>query len=355
MAREQKTYTALEAKFEAQKLAFAPFYFQAVVCMRDLGVLDTVFKYRKGINIADIAQQTGISIYGIKVLVEAGLCIEVFSEVEGDRYKLTKIGRFLRNDEMTKVNINFTNDVCYHGLANLKESIVNGKPEGLKVFGNWPTIYEGLAELPEKVKQSWFEFDHFYSDEVFENALKIVFQEPVKNMFDIGGNTGKWAKAACTYNKEVELRLLDLPGQLNVAKNAIAAEDYAARVHYHEINLLDESQKIPKGADAVWMSQFLDCFSMVEIISILKRVCEAVDKNAFVYILEPFYNNQTFAASEYCLVGTSLYFTAMANGNSKMYHKEVMLQMALEAGLELVEQYELIGGTYHTLLKLRKK
>ncbi len=36
----------------------------------------------------------------------------------------------------------------------LEDSIKKEKPEGLKVFGNWPTIYHGLSELPDQVKKN---------------------------------------------------------------------------------------------------------------------------------------------------------------------------------------------------------
>ncbi len=355
MARPRKHYTALEAKYEAQKIAFAPFYFQAMICLRELGILDIIAKHRKGISQEDIAKKTGVSLYGVKVLVEAGIVNEALYEEEDGTITLSSIGRLLRIDEMTKVNMYFTKDVCYQGLDFLKESIINGKPEGLKVFGEWPTIYEGLSQLPEKAKKSWFEFDHFYSDEVFPYALEIIFKEDVEYMYDIGGNTGKWAMSCCEFNEQVKVKMLDLPGQLNVAKKTIGQKSYADRVSYHEINLLDAAQAIPPGASAVWMSQFLDCFHNDEIISILQRVYDAVDKNAFVYILEPFWNNQRFPASEHCLVGTSLYFTCMANGNSKMYAKEVMIKMANQVGFDLVEEHELLGDSYHTLLKLRAR
>lgn len=349
-----KHLSALDAKFEAQKLAFAPFYFQAMISIKELGILDIIAQTRKGLLIEEIVEKTGLSLYGIKVLVEAGLCMDILEQTEEGRYLLTTVGSFVRSDRMTEVNMNFANDVCYAGLANLTESIVSGKPEGLKVFGNWPTVYQGLSQLPEKVKKSWFEFDHFYSDDAFPTALELVFREPPKNLFDIGGNTGKWAKACCNYNQDVHIKMLDLPGQLNVAKENMSKELFNDRVSYYEIDLLDDNQAIPKGADAVWMSQFLDCFGDNEILSILKRVYDAVDEKAFVYILEPFWNNQRFPASAFCLVGTSLYFTCIANGNSKMYHAEEMKKMSVDTGFEVVDTFELIGDSYHTLLKLKK-
>ena len=48
------------------------------------------------------------------------------------------------------------------------------KAEGLKVFGNWETIYPALSTLPEEVKNSWFEFDHLYSDSGFPKEIKIL-------------------------------------------------------------------------------------------------------------------------------------------------------------------------------------
>ena len=51
-----------------------------------------------------------------------------------------------------------------------------GRPAGLKWLGDWPTIYEGLSTLPKQVQDSWFGFDHFYSDSSFPAALEIVFK-----------------------------------------------------------------------------------------------------------------------------------------------------------------------------------
>lgn len=49
--------------------------------------------------------------------------------------------------------MNFTQDVNYIAMNHLEESIINGKPEGLKKLVNWDTVYLGLSELPEKIKK----------------------------------------------------------------------------------------------------------------------------------------------------------------------------------------------------------
>ena len=352
--RKNDKMNVVDAKFEAQKLAFSPIYFQTAVALIELGILDYIYKNRRGVKIADIAKATDISEYGIKVLLEAAQNIDLVEYLAPDTVKLSKLGFFVLHDEMTKVNINFVNDVCYSGAKSLVESIKNGKPEGLKVFGDWMTVYEGLSQLPEKVKKSWFEFDHYYSDVAFPFALEIVWEEKPKYIFDIGGNTGKWAMACCNYDAAVKVKILDLPGQLNVARKNVVENKLDDRIDFHKINLLDASQEIPKGADAIWMSQFLDCFSEEEIVIILKNVCQASDENTCIYIMETFIDNQDFPAAQHCLTGTSLYFTTIANGNSKMYSTSAMYKLVKASGLEVVKEFPLIGDNFHTILKCKR-
>ena len=69
----------------------------------------------------------------------------------------------------------------------MEETLREGRPAGLEVFGQWPTIYEGLSQLPREAQKKWFAFDHHYSDNSFQEALEIVFSFPVKKLLDVGG------------------------------------------------------------------------------------------------------------------------------------------------------------------------
>ncbi len=344
---------ALEAIYEAQRLAFGPIYFQAILSLKKLGILELVSKHRKGIQIAEICKQLNYSDYGVRVLLEAAESANVVEFLDKETVTLTMTGVFINMDKMTEVNFNFVEDICYRGAQYTKESILEGKPAGLKTLGNWDTVYQGLSELNPEQKKSWFEFDHFYSDNAFPAALEIVFKDHPKYIFDIGGNTGKWSFACCNHDPQVNVKILDLPVQIKVAKANAVQQGLSNRIDYHPINLLDESMKIPKGADAVWMSQFLDCFSESEIVAILKNVAQAADSHTNIFILETFIDNQKFPAAKYCLTATSLYFTFIANGNSKMYSEGVMTDLVNKAGLKVIETFPLIGDSYHTILKCK--
>lgn len=356
---------AVDAKFEAQKIAFAPMCYQAVRTMLELGMMQAINDAGEaGITRKELAEKAKISEYGAGVLCEMALGMNVIklsqdSEAgyaDKEKFVIGKIGWMLLEDDLTKVNFWFTNDICYEGAWKLKESIINGKPEGLKVFGDqWTTVYEALSTLPDKPKKSWFEFDHFYSDIAFPEALPIVFAEKPKTMLDIGGNTGKWSLACCRYNPDVKMTIVDLPGQANVAKKNAAEAGFADRIDFSMGNILDDTTKLPENPDAVWMSQFLDCFSLKQIVKILKKVYEAAKPETNVFVLEPLWDKQRFEASSYSLQATSLYFTCIANGNSKMYRYEELVNAIGEAGFELKTAHHNLGSNAYSLLVFRKK
>jgi hypothetical protein len=345
--------SAFEAKAEAQRIAFAPMVFQSCRILRDVGILELVQKGgATGMTLNEIISKINLPRYGIKVLMESGLGIGLFCLNEG-HFTLTKLGYFMFRDEMTRVNMDVVHDICYRALFDLDKSIEQGKPVGLKTLGDWKTFYEGLSALPPKALESWLAFDHYYSDAAFPAALKLVFADKPRRLLDVGGNTGKWAVACAKFDADVEITIADLPQQLELARETVHENNLENRVDFFATDLLDESKPLPKNHNAIWMSQFLDCFSEKEIISILKRAAQAMNTESALYILELFWDRQPNEAAAFCLQQTSLYFTCIANGNSQMYHSSDLLRCIAKSGLKVIEDRDQVG-LYHTLLKCRK-
>jgi hypothetical protein len=344
---------AVQAKFDAQKIAFAPIMFQAARALRDLGILGLLKKTETGMTMEKVSESLHLPLYGVKVLLEAGLSLEMVW-VEDDRFHLTKTGWFIESDELTRVNMDFTHDVNYLGMFSLTESIKTGQPTGLKVFGDWPTVYEGLSHLPPQVQKSWFGFDHFYSDYAFPELMPVIFRNNPGLILDVGGNTGKFAMKCASYNPDVQVTILDLPGQLAKAEANLLAAGLSDRVSLFPIDLLDHTRPFPKSADIIWMSQFLDCFSQQDILGLLRRSSEAMHGESSLYILETYWDKQQYEASTYSLHATSLYFTNIANGCSQMYHSDDMRKLIGKAGLSLAEEIENVGVS-HTLFICRRK
>lgn len=349
----KETKTALQAKEQALWLAFAPIAFQAAKALRDMGVLQAVSDAgMQGATIEEILPKVKLSRYSLRVLLEAGLGMEMLL-VNEKRYTLSKTGYFILNDELTRINMDFSHDVCYKAMWHLQDSLLEGRPAGLQELGPWETIYQGLSILPEPARTSWFNFDHYYSDLAFPGVLPIVFEQKPKKLLDIGGNTGKWSMACAGYDPDVHVTIMDLPVQINVARKNIEAAGLQDRVSFFETNILDESLPFAQGFDVIWMSQFLDCFSEEQIISILRRCREALNEGGSVFILEPFWDKQQFKSAAFCLQQTSLYFTAIANGNSQMYHTDEFYDCIRAAGLKVEMENHKVGLSY-TLLRCVK-
>jgi hypothetical protein len=345
--------TAFEAKCEAQRIAFAPIMFQACRILRDSGILELIEQSGiSGATLEEVAAKAPLPRYGIKVLLESGLGIGLFS-LRCARFVITRLGYFILHDPMTRINMDVVHEVCYRGMFDLDKSIQEGSPVGLRTLGTWKTFYEGLASLPSRARESWLAFDHFYSDLAFPAALHVVFAERPRRLLDLGGNTGNWALECLKFDPEVHVTIADLPRQLELARDSIPLDGYANRVTFFPIDVLNGSTSFPQHEDAIWMSQFLDCFSEQQIISILQRAALAMQSETNLYILELFWDRQPNETAAFCLQQTSLYFACIANGNSQMYHSSDMKRCLAQAGLEIIEERDQVGP-YHTLFKCHK-
>ena len=356
----EKAYTkehlsARDAQRLAEYIAFGPVIFQVSRLMVKFGILEMLRNSDKGMTVEEVTKETGMSEYAVKCLLEASLTIgTVLVDKDDDRYQLSKTGWFLLNDPATRVNIDFNHDVNYLGFFHLEEALKEGKPAGLKALGDWPTIYEGLSELKPQVQRSWFNFDHFYSDSSFDQALEIVFAKKPRTLLDVGGNTGRWAMRCVNHDEEVEVTILDLPQQIDMMKRATRGLSGAQRIHGIGMNLLDPNNQFPTDQhyDAIWMSQFLDCFSEEEVVSILTRAAKIMDKDSRLYIMETLWDRQKYEPAAFCLTQISLYFTAMANGNSKMFHSDDLIRLIHQAGLEVETIHDYLGQG-HSIVELK--
>ncbi len=347
MQKENHHMQLMKAYENAQRIAFAPFIFQATIAARDNGILNCLGLANQAMNIEEIAQATNVSRYGVQVLLELLSCAEVVQFDEFKRYRLTKTGECLIYDAMTEVNLNFANDVNYSALAHTNEAIEQGKPCGLKVFNeNWQTIYPHLKDLPNKTQKSWFSFDHFHSDTAYRDALNCLKSISVKHLVDIGGNTGRFTKMALQTWPTASATIVDLPEQLELmrANDEISAEEHR-RINGYAINWLDFNAKLQlnKQADLIWMSQFLDCFSQEEAISILVRAKEGLSEQGRIAILEPLWDKQRNQTSALSLTATSLYFTVLANGNSRFFSSQELKQIIEAAGLKIIQIHDNLG------------
>jgi hypothetical protein len=345
--------SAFEARFEAQKIAFGPVVFQCVRYAWKRGMLQAIADAGEhGLSIQELAASGRWTSYVLKVVLETCMSAGVVYLNEG-RYALDKAGFVILTDTITQVNIDFNHDVCYQAMFDLERTLDAEQPLGLKVFGDWPTLYQGLAQLPEPARTSWLAFDHLYSDTSFPAIMPDVFATAPRRLMDIGANTGKFTLAALASDAQVAMHLVDLPGQLAVAERALIDAGLRERATLHPIDLLDDAAALPSDMDLIWMSQFLSCFSEAAIASIFRRVAAALGPRGQVLVMDTFWDRQRYDIASYCLINTSPYFNNLASGNSKVYESTDYIRLAEAAGLRLLTARDGIGYC-HSLLRFGK-
>jgi Methyltransferase domain len=331
---------------QAHRIAFGPLLFQAARVALDRGLLAALEESAApGLSPEEAASACGLSLYATRVLLE-GCTAAGAVEEDQERYRLGPVGRLLLHDDLVRVNMDFSHDVCYQGAFFLDESLAQERPAGLKVFGSWDTIYQGLMDLPARARKSWLAFDHKYSDTVFPPALASVFDRPVRNLLDVGGNTGKWAMLCLKARADLKITLLDHASQARTAAENAHDAGFQDRLSTHPLDLLDHSQAFPGGFEVVWMSQFLDCFGEPDIIQLLRRGREALAPSGRLMVLEPCWDCQPNAVARDAVMATSLYFTCMANGKSRMFHSQDLCRGFAASGLKLVAREQ---QGFHTL------
>ncbi len=352
-------HTAREAQQLAYMIAFGPSIFQTARLMIKYGIFEMIGRQTEGLTEQEVVEQTGLSQYAVKCLLEASLTMgTLIIDTKADRYRLSKIGWFLLNDDMLRADIDFNHDVNYEGWFLLDKALEEGRPAGLEHFGTWKTIYEGLSQLPAHVQKSWFGFDHYYSDHSFSEALEIIFSNSdVKSILDVGGNTGRFALRVVDYNDEAQVTICDLPQQLELMRQNTAGQKGAERISGYGMNLLDDNEQFPsdKCYDVIWMSQFLDCFGEQEIVSILSRAAKIMSASSRLLIMETLWDRQKYAPAAMALTQTSLYFTALANGNSKMYNTDDMSRLIAQSGLTIDTICDNVGMGGHSIIICKTK
>jgi hypothetical protein len=102
------------------------------------------------------------------------------------------------------------------------------------------------------------------------------------------------------------------------------------------------------------MSQFLDCFSEEQVVGIVARAAASMNADTRLYVMETLWDRQNDDVAALCLTQLSLYFTVMANGNSKMYHSDDMIRCLEKGGVTVEQIHDGLTGK-HSIIVCRKR
>ena len=264
--------SALQAKEKAQFIAFAPVVFKVTLALRNLGILRAVEAATGGITFDELKQRVDVSEYALRVLVDGGARAGLIRN-EDDRLTLSSTGYFVLNDPMTTVNLDFINDVCYRGLDRLEASVASGRPQGLQEFGDLAHHLRGPgavagARPPQLVGLRPLLFGRRRFSAVLPHRVRAAARAPAGHR---------------RQHRQVFARVLAPRSPTSTSPSWTCPDSSSWRARTsgsaggaHPVpsrpTCSIPSVRLPGGFDAIWMSQFLDCFSEAQIVAILRQV-----------------------------------------------------------------------------------
>jgi hypothetical protein len=337
----------------AHQLAFAPYAFYAAVLLRDLGLLDKLRDAGpQGLSQEELAQHTGLSDNSAHSLIESALAAGL-ATLENRRFVITLAGKLFITLETVRRNTDFMRDVCLPGISGMQKSLEENRPVGLQNFGPWSNLFEGLNELPERTRKSWFRFNNHHSAQGFRDAMPLLFEHSPKKILDIGGSTGRFARTCLDYDADVFIGLADLFSGEEETDPQLQKAVLSGRVRLYAVDILETETQLPEGYDTIWMSQFMPCFSEEQIKDIFKKCHDAIPADGRIYLMENFWDRQKHGAAKSILQLTSLYFVNVATGVSRMWSFEQLSRLIEECGFRIAKVEDEIGQS-HSILCLEK-
>ena len=328
--------TAFEAISEAQKLAFAPIAFQASVALKRLGILEAVEAAKDdGAAAAEIARSSQLPVYGVRVLLDMGLSHR--ARLAARRSLRARQGRPLRAERRDDAR-----QLGFRGRCLLRRDELaartpssNARRRASRASAIGRRCIKGLTRLPEPSRTSWLKFDHFYSSNAFAAALRARLRgqaaAPARHRRQ-HGPLGHGVRGARPARRSHDRRST----RPSAADERAARRQPARRTHSRDGRRparrdghapggrrrdLDESvprlllgaasdADTPRSRPKPWLPE-----------------CS-------LFVLELLCDRQRYDAATYSVNATSLYFTCIANGVSRMYRSEDLLRIIRDGGAD---------------------
>jgi precorrin-6B methylase 2 len=257
----------------------------------------------------------------------------VFAETEPGVYALTPAADMLREDHpagrRTWWDVDGVAGRIEGSFIRLKDAICTGEAAYPLVYGQ--PFYEDMATNPERARS----FNALMATHAsyFGQIVSGYDWSGVKHVFDIGGGTGALLTEILRGNPGMNGTLVDLPGVVEEAEEALAAAGIADRAAVVGGSIF---QRLPAGGDLYVLSNVLHDWGDDKATEILRRAAEAAGSDGrvlVVQILVDMAQQESMDPGElYFITQMDLRLLSLMGGKERTY--EEFVHLAANAGLK---------------------
>ena len=254
---------------------------QAAATAARLGIPDII---GDGMKTADeVAKAAGTHPGATKRLLRGLASLGVFAREDGERYRVTEVGRFLRSDapgSLRHMFIGESDTVHWRSWERLDDSVRTGEPRPKTVFGM--PGFDYYNQHPDEGAQfgkAMESVSRFAADAV----LGAYDFSGARTIMDVGGGNGSMAIAILERTPDVRGLVVDLPYIEGPAKERIRTAGLESRARFEPVDFF---QRVPEGADVHVLKFILHDWNDDECVQILKNCRAAIAKDGRVVLIE---------------------------------------------------------------------
>jgi SAM-dependent methyltransferase len=255
---------------------------QALATVVEFAIPDQLSKGPR--HCRDLARQAGVSEEGLYRLLRALASVGVCAESADRRFKLTRMGQFLRSDHPESLAgiVRFIgHDSTWRPWGELDYSVKSGLPAFDRVFGM--PIFEYYSTHPEAAA-------------IFDRAMTSISMtearaasaaydfKGVETLMDVAGGHGQLLATVLGRHKKMRGVLFELP---HVAAGAAATFTRAGITGRVRIESGDFFKELPSGADAIIMKHIIHDWDDDSAMRILQTCHRALGERGKLLIVDP--------------------------------------------------------------------
>jgi len=205
--------------------------------------------------------------------------VGVFSQVDNDRFALSRLSEVLRSDASgsLRCTVITIGEIHYQACGELLHSVRSGSPAFDHVFGT--SLFDYLQENAEASDAFTQGMTNLSSLLAYAILLACDFSG-IPSMVDIGGGEGQLLRRILELNPEMTGVVFDLPNSIGSANRALSDE---GRCSYVAGNFFES---VPEGADAYLLCGIVHDWDDDRAITVLRNCPSAMTKKSRVLLVD---------------------------------------------------------------------
>ena len=280
--RRRKRTTRANPGADLFQMVIGKWISQALATVVEFAIPDQLSKGPR--HCSDLARQAGVSEEGLYRLLRALASVGVCAESADRRFKLTRMGQFLRSDHpesLAGIARFIGHDSTWRPWGELDFSVKTGLPAFDHVFGT--SIFEYYSKNSEAAAIFDRAMTSISMTEARAAAAAYDFKG-VETLMDVAGGHGQLLATVLGRHKKMRGVLFELP---HVAAGATATFSRAGVTGRVRIETGDFFKELPSGADAIIMKHIIHDWDDDSARRILQACHRALGERGKVLIVDP--------------------------------------------------------------------